>query len=214
MAVYFIANEKRDAVKIGKADDPSERLSQLQTANPEALVPLKSIPGGVAEERELHNQFKSDWIRGEWYRLTDTLKKFIQDTVDLGQSNATDDEEGLHRITVALESDAYEALKKFSLAERRSMASAVILAVESYLKRNVPAGFSAQEWNQVLDKIKAPSFLNLDHQEDKMKWLIFSGSMLVGTVEADSEDLAVAEARRVYGEIEGLSVKTVLPIRG
>jgi hypothetical protein len=67
--VYFIADTKSNAVKIGVAKDVNLRLKSLQCANPNELTLLKVINGGYKKEKELHERFKNEQIRNEWYNL-------------------------------------------------------------------------------------------------------------------------------------------------
>lgn len=69
MRVYFIqVAQPNGPIKIGIAADVRKRLEGLQTGNPERLVLLAELAGGVAEEIELHARFDSGRIRGEWFR--------------------------------------------------------------------------------------------------------------------------------------------------
>jgi hypothetical protein len=71
--VYFIIeNPFREKVKIGKTKNIKRRLDGLQTAHPDELVLYKFIQTEKHHEleQELHKQFKSKRIRGEWFELT------------------------------------------------------------------------------------------------------------------------------------------------
>lgn len=74
MNIYFILDKKSNAVKIGKANDISQRLPDLQTGNPNELTLLNYIQcpsedKSKALEKELHRRFDSLRIRenGEWF---------------------------------------------------------------------------------------------------------------------------------------------------
>ena len=54
--IYFITQED-DYIKIGLANNPVSRLSELQTGNPHKLTLWFSVNGGVEEERALHKAF-------------------------------------------------------------------------------------------------------------------------------------------------------------
>lgn len=72
--VYFITTETFDgeAVKIGyTSGDPAKRLRDLQTGCPTKLDMFGYIPGTQRDERELHDEFSSAHIRGEWFDLDD-----------------------------------------------------------------------------------------------------------------------------------------------
>lgn len=75
--VYFIRCGMN--VKIGFAVDAHKRMAGLQTACPDRLELIHTIPGTMADERELHKRFAASRIRpdGEWFRLTDDILQFI-----------------------------------------------------------------------------------------------------------------------------------------
>lgn len=75
--VYFITDG--EFIKIGKANDPNQRLSELQTGNPKPLWIIKQIKGDEKQERRLHQIFKSWHHRGEWFKSTpEMLMKIIE----------------------------------------------------------------------------------------------------------------------------------------
>ena len=73
--VYFV--KSRNLVKIGRAKDPYARMLNMQTANGQEIAILGVMPGGAAEESDLHGRFHSDWVQGEWFRLSDAIKTYI-----------------------------------------------------------------------------------------------------------------------------------------
>jgi antirestriction protein len=85
--VYFILDETSNAIKIGKANDIDERISGLQTGNPNELIVLhyikcKSVEDAFNLEKECHNQFNHIHTRGEWFRYDKELFQnfFIEET--------------------------------------------------------------------------------------------------------------------------------------
>lgn len=70
--VYFIFQEgDDDRCKIGKSKDPSKRVKQLQTGNPDKLYVYKTFDGYTKEESELHQLFADVRIPGtEWFNLS------------------------------------------------------------------------------------------------------------------------------------------------
>lgn len=76
--IYFMLAEISGHVKIGKANDPIKRLAQLRTGSHEPLTLLGAIPGGVAEERRLHERFAVYRVRGEWFRGDEALMAEIR----------------------------------------------------------------------------------------------------------------------------------------
>ena len=85
--VYFILDETSNAIKIGKANDIHERLSGLQTGNPNELIVLhyikcKSVEDAFNLERDYHNKFNHIHTRGEWFQYDKELFQnfFIEET--------------------------------------------------------------------------------------------------------------------------------------
>ena len=68
-------------IKIGQSDSPTLRMSQLQTANPAKLRMLWIYEGSGYTEVEIHDLFKSDRIRGEWFKPSEDLISFIKTTL-------------------------------------------------------------------------------------------------------------------------------------
>ncbi len=73
--VYCIQERSRDAaapIKVGMAQDPRQRLANLQVGNPMRLAlygligPLTSLDAG-ALECDLHTAMSKYRIRGEWF---------------------------------------------------------------------------------------------------------------------------------------------------
>ena len=68
--VYFIGVD--DAVKVGKSNNPTQRIKAYGTHNPSKIV-VYGIVESVdmdALERRLHAWFAGERIRGEWFRLS------------------------------------------------------------------------------------------------------------------------------------------------
>ena len=81
--VYFISTTRKNVVKIGIANNPKKRLKTFQTANYEELIILRVIKVenralAFKLETALHQKFKRYHIRGEWFKLTPTVMKFIE----------------------------------------------------------------------------------------------------------------------------------------
>lgn len=78
--VYFITQaEHPAAVKIGFAVDVNDRLGTLQTSSHVDLTILASFPGTVATEKQLHRKFADDRLRGEWFRMSEPIRQFIEE---------------------------------------------------------------------------------------------------------------------------------------
>lgn len=76
--IYFIRQKRTDLVKIGYTlNDPPARLSSLQVGSPEPLEMIGTVPGSVADEAVLHQQFAASRVRGEWFRATPVMGRLI-----------------------------------------------------------------------------------------------------------------------------------------
>ena len=97
---YFIQCGINGPIKIGYAKYSSiARLKSLQVANPEKLYLLGEITGNYKIEKSIHEKFKKNNIRGEWFRATKELLDYIKfkcemtDPSDVffpGETHATD----------------------------------------------------------------------------------------------------------------------------
>ncbi len=81
--LYFISNERQKVVKIGITNNPQKRLKTFQTAHYEKLIILKVVKVSnrmlaFQLETALHKKFQKYHIRGEWFKLTPTLFRFIE----------------------------------------------------------------------------------------------------------------------------------------
>jgi hypothetical protein len=69
LMIYIIRNSHNGLVKIGKADNPQQRLSALQTGN-DSLLAIEAIGrGSYALETHLHWRLAKYRRRGEWFAL-------------------------------------------------------------------------------------------------------------------------------------------------
>jgi len=77
--VYFIQAEQSLRIKIGVAQDPEKRLSDLQVGSPEKLNLIGIVYGaGRGEERRLHNVFHYAQTHGEWFEPSIRLVEWIE----------------------------------------------------------------------------------------------------------------------------------------
>ena len=79
--IYFFREADNGAIKIGHAKGKTQailRLSQVQIGNPRVIEYLGLVPGTMADEQALHATFKTDHIRGEWFRPSASLLAHIQ----------------------------------------------------------------------------------------------------------------------------------------
>jgi len=73
MFVYFIQSGKKGAIKIGKSNDPEDRLKTLQTGSPKTLyliasIHCKSEQEAYTLEKKIHNKLCKQRLNGEWFR--------------------------------------------------------------------------------------------------------------------------------------------------
>jgi len=66
--VYFIQGLCGGAIKIGYSVDPAKRLKALQTGYPDTLTILFMVPGNESTERQVHKEFETSKLKGEWFR--------------------------------------------------------------------------------------------------------------------------------------------------
>lgn len=78
MAIYFIQCGKNGPIKIGKTSNGiEERMAQLQTGCPYELRLLCVFTDVDYKESEIHKRFRHERVRGEWYRPSIRLFKFM-----------------------------------------------------------------------------------------------------------------------------------------
>lgn len=76
--IYFIRAVNSGTIKIGVSNDPKRRLDSMQTGSPEPLELLGVLPGGMDEEKRLHQKFARSRIHGEWFRADEHLMQGIE----------------------------------------------------------------------------------------------------------------------------------------
>lgn len=79
--VYFAIDETQDAVKIGFSRDPNARLNDLQVGNSNKLEMFGAVKAGFSVEGDLHRQFSSHHLRGEWFHKDPVLEWLRTQTV-------------------------------------------------------------------------------------------------------------------------------------
>jgi hypothetical protein len=75
-SVYFIG-DGGGLVKIGYSRNVDKRMQVLATGSPRPLQVLLTIPGTRSDEGAFHEMFKAEHMRGEWFRLSDRIERFI-----------------------------------------------------------------------------------------------------------------------------------------
>jgi hypothetical protein len=74
--IYFLG--AGEFVKIGQSKRWQKRVDSLQTGAPITYQTLLVIPEEVGAERALHDQFKADHFRGEWFHLSPAILSYIE----------------------------------------------------------------------------------------------------------------------------------------
>lgn len=86
--VYLILDSERNAIKIGKANNIEERLSDLQTGNPNKLEVLSYIPCKTEKQSEdlekiLHKKYSDLNILNEWFQYDkEAFKELIESGIE------------------------------------------------------------------------------------------------------------------------------------
>lgn len=86
--VYFI-RDTLGHIKIGITKNVGERLNALQTANAMELeyyygMRVKSMNDASVIERELHEKFQEDRVRGEWFDEKNVIAWLKQPWLEAG----------------------------------------------------------------------------------------------------------------------------------
>lgn len=66
--VYAMVNRRNGLIKIGRSTNLRYREQTLQSEEPEVHL-LFAFPAGRQMEREMHEYFAPNRVRGEWFRL-------------------------------------------------------------------------------------------------------------------------------------------------
>ena len=94
--VYAILDPENNCLKVGKANDVTQRISDLQVGNPNELKLIATISclsenHAFAVESELHRKYSNLYVRGEWFKYDDDLLKEFTDFIDNNQNKKTRD---------------------------------------------------------------------------------------------------------------------------
>lgn len=80
--IYFMQAGENGPIKIGDSEEIHFRLKTLQIGCPYKLKLLFVYNGRHFNEFELHDFFKHEHIRGEWFRPAKAIKHFNKDYPD------------------------------------------------------------------------------------------------------------------------------------
>jgi hypothetical protein len=94
--VYAILDSKNNCLKIGKANDVTLRMVDIQIGNPTELKLIATIPcfsenHAFAVESELHRKYSNLYVRGEWFKYDDSILKEFVSFIDNNQNKKTRD---------------------------------------------------------------------------------------------------------------------------
>ena len=81
--IYFIQPENEPVVKIGYAKEIKKRLIQLQISNYQKLRLILLVSGDLKKESHFHFMFKDDKINGEWFYLSENIKKYLEQSKNI-----------------------------------------------------------------------------------------------------------------------------------
>lgn len=75
---YIYVLRDGDIVKIGRAVNVKQRLTELKTGHHRPLTLMAAIPAHAALEAAIHERFARERQHGEWFVLSDSLRRFIE----------------------------------------------------------------------------------------------------------------------------------------
>ncbi len=75
--VYFIQAVDGGLIKIGKSEDPINRLATIQMYSPVKLQILAATPH--LKEKAMHKAFADERVHGEWFKPSDRLLALISE---------------------------------------------------------------------------------------------------------------------------------------
>lgn len=73
--VYFMYSAGR--IKIGYTADIYRRVSDLTNMGGSSVELIGVLPGDKDFERTLHRLFKADRTHGEWFKISDEIRRFL-----------------------------------------------------------------------------------------------------------------------------------------
>lgn len=78
--IYFLEAVGVGSIKIGFTDrtDVESRIAEIQTGCPVPVRLLKSMPGTLEDEKNLHRRFASSRLNGEWFKPVPELIQHIK----------------------------------------------------------------------------------------------------------------------------------------
>lgn len=77
--IYFL--RAGEFVKIGQSKRWRARREQMQIGSPYTIVPLLVLISEPKLEKKLHNRFRADHFRGEWFHMGPAISAFIKENL-------------------------------------------------------------------------------------------------------------------------------------
>lgn len=96
--IYFVEATGLDRVKIGwtRLGKLWKRIAELQIGCPVQLRVLASYRGLMMHEHLEHCRFRSSWLHGEWFVLTEDLRAHIQNVENANRGPLAYQEQQVH----------------------------------------------------------------------------------------------------------------------
>lgn len=145
--VYFIKDYGSGHIKIGYTSGgmygATQRLNGLQTASSTKLEILAVMRGSRETEKSLHEKFKDEHTRGEWFIPSARLMEYILPLLENQHDDAEiccdeyEDFEPCDRITLKVPNDVIAEIKRIAKIENRSISNmTTVILMEALQKLN------------------------------------------------------------------------------
>ena len=86
--MYFILSPRMKMVKIGRADNPDQRLRDMQTGSADRLEIILRFSARAADEGVYHLRFGDLRKHGEWFSYRGKLREFVEHARSHGHESA------------------------------------------------------------------------------------------------------------------------------
>lgn len=77
-AIYFLMSHSHQIVKIGVSTDVVARIQAIKQGSPIPLELVACLRGPAQLERALHVYLRESRLKGEWFRVTDAVKRIVE----------------------------------------------------------------------------------------------------------------------------------------
>jgi hypothetical protein len=143
-------------IKIGKSGAPVRRIKNIEVSHHENLALVGFVVGDC--ERELHQQFQSDHIRGEWFEPSRRLLDFIRREAVLPDPEAVE----------ALSRSLITRIDSWLLGVQDQIVATVVERVANALKERIASPQSFPGWppdRSTLNESEAAQLLGLKRHQ-------------------------------------------------